>query len=128
MAHSIGTSKVFHSLPMASSDAGTVEQKGAVVFTTIDVSSYPTGGETINAHELGLAKIFGAILQREELAGTPNAAHLHAAIAADGLTMILEGTVDNGTSGVPEEAANASNAGIHSAIVWGESATITENL
>lgn len=129
MSHIIGTSKVVTALPLSSSDAGSEEILGAVVFGTIDIDSYPTGGEEINAKEIGLRKIFGCIMQVEELAGTPNNDFVSGcAVAADGLSMIVECQQDDGTSGVPAESADTTNIGICTFIAFGEGARQTENV
>jgi hypothetical protein len=117
MAHAMGTSRVIiPALPGLSQDAGAdVENKGVVCFTSVDVTSYPTNGETLTAAELGLSKLFTLHLQEGE-------GELHRfsnAIQAGGASVIVTALVaSTGT-----EAANTTDLGVIHVIASGEGAT-----
>jgi hypothetical protein len=120
----MGTSRVvIPGLPALSYDAGGgPEHKGAVVFTSIDIISYPTSGETVRAAELGLSKIFSLILQRNENGGTANGHIVEAVIAAGGASAVLWSRMDDGTSGIPAQSTNTTDLGTYHVMASGEGA------
>lgn len=132
MAHSIIHAMAINALPILAVDdrsggQGT-KQNGKVVFGIVDITSYPTNGETIRADELGLAQIYGMKITADELAGAANPHDVAAVTQSGGVSVVVEAHQDDGTSGVPAESANTTNLGECSFIAWGEGAEFTENL
>ena len=128
MAHTMGAGWLREALPMPVSDAGADQEMiGSVAYLTVDITSYPTGGETITAGEVYMRKIYGAQIRRNELGAVANGEMPEVVVAADGLTMVIHAYQDDGTSGVPAESANTSNLGVCSLIVWGEGYGHQEN-
>lgn len=126
MAHAIIHALVTEALALLAADdrsggQGT-KQNGKVVFAKVDITSYPTNGETILAAELGLKEIYGAMIVEDELAGAANPHNVHAVTQSGGGSLVIEAHQDDGTSGVPAESANTTNLGECNIIAWGEGA------
>jgi hypothetical protein len=120
MAYTMGLSRVtIPALPGLNSDAGAdPENKGVVVFGTIDITTYTAGSEDVPIAEFGLSKMYGLFLQEAEL-------ELHVfSTPVSGANVLITATVINGGA-----EAGAVNLGVLNFMAFGEGATAgVENL
>lgn len=113
MAHSVNSEAVVSPPQIWGNvdSSGNVEQRGAVVFRNVDITSY-AAPEVITAGELGLSRIYGALFIQGE-----NSAHaFRAAVpASDGTSISV--TVDDAGSGTQ---AGSDDLGEVLVCAWGE--------
>lgn len=112
MANTVNAARVITPSPVANVDSdGNAEQRGAVIFGSIDISSYGAP-ETITAAALGLNVVYDAVFHCAESAEHETRS---VTIAAGGksLTLVID-DVGTGTE------AGADDVGRVSFTAWGE--------
>ena len=122
MAHAVqATQKVSSDLTARRVDADGLEDgNGAIRCGIVDITSYPTNGETLLARELGLEEIDGIQLQEAE-------GELHkfsSVIAGDRKSVVVTAIV----ASTAAEASNATDLGKLTFVAWGSRAQATQNL
>lgn len=112
MAFTVNSTRVLSPAPLQNVDSdGNVEQRGAIVFGSIDISSYGAP-ESVNAAALGLNVIYEAFFFLAETAEH----ELHASVVAAGGKSVSLTFDDVGTG----TEAGADDIGKIAFIAWGE--------
>jgi hypothetical protein len=100
--------------PIQNVDASSnVETRGMMVCGEMDITSYDSGGEVVNAAELGLNEIYNMQMQAEEL---DTYAVRSCTVASNRKSAVIN--VDTAGSGT--EVTSTTDIGRHSFIAWGE--------
>ena len=95
----------------------TVFGNKVIKIATHNITSYTTGGEVINAADVGMGAISGAIVLGFEDQAAATVSDIMPEISAtdggyeSGSTVHLKCILDNQTTGVPAEAANTTDMG-----------------
>lgn len=114
MAHSLSAKKVVSAVVFMNEDASNnIEQRGAVVFGEIDITSYTASGEIVNAALLGLNEVYNCQMQVEE---TRTNVVRAVTVASDRKSV----TVRIDSTGGSTEISASTDAGRISFIAWGE--------
>jgi hypothetical protein len=93
--------------------SGTAEQRGSYMFGEVDVTSYTSGGEVINAAEMGLNKVYGAVFFASE-------SDTYAARSFEVAAGNKSGTLNVDTAGTGTEVTSTTDIGKFVFIAWGE--------
>lgn len=114
MAHTLSSQMVKLGQPVQNIDSsGNVETRGMFVCGEVDITSYTSSGEILNAAELGLNVIYNAQFQMEE---TDAYAVRSADVASGGKSLTLH--IDTAGSGT--EVSGSTDVGRVSFQAWGE--------
>jgi hypothetical protein len=112
MAHTVAQQRVSAGKGLGSRDSSAnIQQNGSLVLVEVDITNYPTNGETINAHEFGMSVVYNCIGQTNEL---DDDVSIHPVPSADGKTVLVH--VWDGTS----EEGNGTDIGNIAFLVTGE--------